>query len=283
LFAAKQPTGSGKKTSKARSLSPLEESDEEQHVRQKSHKSSSGASSFRIPKKNPLFETASDEEDLGEDRVLQNKNAVFESSTKGQKFKGVYPDVNQYLKTDKLIPKEMSSLCSDLSNLILHSSADSTWNKHLSAWKLYREFCLSYNVCADWPITMEKVRAFTTWALTVKGLKSSTVKSYISSINIGHEIGNFEHKNFNSDKCIKMALKGASNIVSLSKLPKPTRLAVNVHMLDILGHRISIQDWSPYSKQVIWTACTVCFYSSCRMGELICSNKKFFDKHTVQQ
>jgi len=58
-------------------------------------------------------------------------------------------------------------------------------------------------------------------------------------------------------------------------------LAVNVHMLDILGHRISIHDWTPYSKQVIWTACTVCFYSSCRMGELICSDKKFFDKHTT--
>ena len=193
----------------------------------------------------------------------------------------MYPSVMPYLKTKKLIPDEMSSLCGEFSNLILHSSTNTTWSRHISAWKLYNEFCTFYNTEASWPITLEKARAFTTWALAIKHLKSSTVKTYLSSMNVAHELGNFEHKNFNSDKCIKLALKGAENIAKLSNLPKPTRLAMNIHLLDILGHRIHEQTWSDFSKQVMWTVYTVCFYSSCRMGELTCNTERNYDKNTT--
>ena len=61
---------------------------------------------------------------------------------------------------------------------------------------------------------VEYIRAFATWALTKKGLKSSTVKSYVSSLNKAHALSN-SRTNFSSDPCIKMALKGAENFNAL--------------------------------------------------------------------
>ena len=59
----------------------------------------------------------------------------------------------------------------------------------------------------------------------------------------------------------------------MHSIPRPVKLAINIHMLQILGHRISQLDWSKHSKQVYWTACTVSFYTSCRMGELLCEQE----------
>ena len=44
-----------------------------------------------------------------------------------------------------------------------------------------------------------------------KKLKSTTVKSYISSLNVAHTMGNVDYPNLSSDACTKMVVKGAKN------------------------------------------------------------------------
>jgi len=44
---------------------------------------------------------------------------------------------------------------------------------------------------------------------------------------------------------------------------------MSLPLLKILGHEISKTDWSSNSKQVFWTACTLAFFGSFRMGELL--------------
>ena len=78
-----------------------------------------------------------------------------------------------------------------------------------------------------------------------------------------------------------MALKWAENMYQIFNAPKADRLPMNIHLLDILGDRIAALGWSIFSKQVLWTACTVCFFSSCRMGELLPFHEKLFDPRTT--
>jgi len=78
-----------------------------------------------------------------------------------------------------------------------------------------------------------------------------------------------------------MALKGAGNLSDMYIVPKADRMAMNIHLLKILGHKISFMDWSPFDKQVLWTACTTCFFTSSRMGELLCEQENSFDKSTT--
>ena len=227
----------------------------------------------KIPRMSELFGEDSDEDDLGQGQEKPSSNKWKLSNASSSK-------VHSLISKD-LLPAEMSSLYHDLENLVLHSSSESTWKKHVSAWKLYENFCAEYNVKFKLPITVEYARAFVTWAASKRNLKGSTIKSYVSSLNVAHALSNTPSCNLNSDKCVKMALKGTENISCLKNTVKPDRLPMNVHLLEILSHRLAELDWSPLSKQIVWSACAVCFFTSCRMGELVPTYEKNFDPSTT--
>ncbi len=159
-------------------------------------------------------------------------------------------------------------LAYQMENLILDSKAKTTWNKHISAWKLYHHFCSGHNLSA-WPATVDKSRAFATWAVTERGFKSETVRSYVSSLSLNNALCGGTQNPLTSNLVIKMILKGADNRDQYNIAKCKPKLSVNPHMLKILGHRIANSDWGDISKQVCWTALVVCFFSSCCMGELV--------------
>ena len=163
----------------------------------------------------------------------------------------------------------------------MHSVTKNTWSRHCSAWKLFDEFCNHYSISNTLPIKIETVRAFTTWAVSRKSLKESTVKAYITSLNVAHTISNNRQCNLNSDPCIKMVLKGAKNLEGILGEKSIVRMPMNIHLLKILGHRINEASWNDYSKQVFWTACVTSFYTSCRMGEILPTHERSFDPDTT--
>ena len=226
------------------------------------------------PRMSDLFGDDSEDDTLGQERE--------KLLCKDSKFSDMYTDkVRSFVKADKLLPEEMSSLSSNLESLLLYSASKSTWNKHCSAWKLFENFCDSYNVKFFLPISAELARAFVTWAVTKKNLQASTVKSYISSLNVAHTLANEPNCNLNSDPCVKMALRGASNIYSLENAVKKDRLPMNIHLLEILCHRISELSWTDFSKQIFWTACSLSFFTACRMGEIVPALERSFDPATT--
>jgi hypothetical protein len=52
---------------------------------------------------------------------------------------------------------------------------------------------------------------------------------------------------------------------------------MNLSTLLLIGHRIASSDWHKFSKQIVWTACTVAFFTSVRMGEILVSHEKLFE------
>ena len=184
------------------------------------------------------------------------------------------------MKPKNLLTPEYHSLCDDLSELILLSSSKQTWAKHCSAWKLYTEFCSTFRVKFELPIKVESARAFVIWAASSKKLRSNTIKSYVSSLNMAHTISNSTSPNLSSDGCIKLAIKGVKNSVDQHTACRPSRIPMDYDLLVILGHRINALNWGDYSKQVFWTACTTSFFSSCRMGEILPCFENSFDPDT---
>ena len=174
----------------------------------------------------------------------------------------------------------LDSLCSSLENLVIASKTSSTWSKHFSAWNCMNEFLgnVKYN---NWPFTINQARAFTTWALTVKKLSKNSVVSYLYSIKLAHTLDCLPCPDFFKDEILKMILKGAKNIQLLQEPSVANRLAMSLDSLLILGHWISECNWIPYSKQTVWTACLVSFFSSCRMGELLPPSTRSFDPNTT--
>ena len=227
-------------------------------------------SSFHIPKNNPILSADSDDDSIGQEPSHHNNSAAKFLSNSN-------PMISSMIQSKSLLAPEFHSLCNDFSNLVLFSSTKQTWAKHCSAWKLFIEFCDAYGVPFEMPVKVEYTRAFVAWAVSKKKLKSSTVKAYISSINVAHALGNVNSPNLSSDCCTKLALKGATNCSDYASLPRAIRLPMNIDLLTLLGHRIKNLDWGNYSKQVFWTACLISFFSSCRMGEIVAPLENNFE------
>lgn len=133
------------------------------------------------------------------------------------------------------------------------------------------------------PLDIKTIRAYATWALSVKNLKASTVSSYIGSLKLAHQMGGSKCENFLKDKSIILLLKGADNFNNLFNVAPPIRCAFNIHLLRVLGHRIATENWGIVTKQVIWAAATTGFFTSCRMGEILPTQEKLFDSKTTLQ
>ena len=189
--------------------------------------------------------------------------------------------IDRFLYSNSLIPDDMALLTDKFENLILHSVTSSTWKKHGSAWSSFSKFCKAQKTEFSLPISVEKMRAYITWAVTDGKLKASTAESYMSSLKLAHTLSNITCMEYGKDRCIQMLLKGAENVDLLKNAKTVTRCAMNIHILKIIGHKIHETNWDPLSKQLIWTASTVSFYSSCRMGEILSENKSYFDPKTT--
>ena len=144
----------------------------------------------------------------------------------------------------------VNNLCTDLSNLVIHSKTSSTWAKHISAWKLYDIFILETNQ-DSWNMDIFKARQFVVWALNTRKLKPDTVKTYLYSIKLAHVLKNVQCDSFSKDDIIKMSLKGAGNIQMLNDSTHIIRAPMLLNTLLILGHRISETTWKNYSKRAV--------------------------------
>jgi hypothetical protein len=76
-------------------------------------------------------------------------------------------------------------------------------------------------------------------------------------------------------------LKGAANLDSYRKNNKAEKTPITLSMLKLIGHEICTSDWSPGKKAVFWAACTVAFFGSFRLGELLCSSRSCFTKDNL--
>jgi hypothetical protein len=128
---------------------------------------------------------------------------------------------------------------------------------------------------------LENVANFTAWALTENRLKSSTVRSYLSSLATIHRLRNVSDENF-SNYVVKTIIRGAENLALYEDYAKDTRKVMTLPLLKLIGHELACSDWSEISKQVFWTCSLMAFFGSFRIGELLsCNKNSFVPKETL--
>ena len=190
--------------------------------------------------------------------------------------------VSRLMDSDLLPPsmKNVDQITDGLEKLVLYSKSKNTWQKHTAAWNLLEKFSLECDI-KIWPLCIKSARAFVVWSLDIKKLRSATVKHYLYSIKLAHSLGNMPQIDYVKDNVIQMCLKGAENIDNLVGFATNFRPAMDMNSLHVLGHRINQTTWSKMSKQVVWTACLISFFTSCRMGEILSVKEKSFDPCTT--
>jgi hypothetical protein len=175
--------------------------------------------------------------------------------------------------SEAFIPANISSTHAAL---IRASLSTQSWNKHLSALHCFSEFKRTHKTNS--PLKNTDICDFINFILKTKGLKSSTAKSYISSLAFYLNLRKLDSSCCN-DLLVKSMLKGAQNLELYSDITKNCRRAMTFPLLKILSHCIAAKHWSEIDKQCFWTAFTVAFYGSFRFGELVSESVKSYNKN----
>ncbi len=161
-------------------------------------------------------------------------------------------------------------------NIVYAGLSKSSWSKIDSAISCYSRFEKFKGSTSVWPLSHDDILCFCTWTQSHTSLKAITVKAYISAIATVHKLHNLEEQ-FSNNYLVKLALKGIENMELYKSNRVTKRSAMSLPLLKIIGSRIASSNWSQKNKQVFWVACTVAFFGSCRLGELLCEHEHKFD------
>jgi hypothetical protein len=150
--------------------------------------------------------------------------------------------------------------------LISSALTVNTWRKHSSGWNAFKDF---ENYCDSkfvWPLKIKTFRSFVIYCLTCRKISVATTKSYLASIKLAHELQNFSCVNFSKDRIINLLYAGSETLIVKNTSYSEHRRAMNLATLLLIGHRVAQSDWKIFSKQIVWTACTLAFFYFCKNG-----------------
>lgn len=175
---------------------------------------------------------------------------------------------------DFFIPQHLSQ---NSKSILAASLSQNTWKKHNCALKCWNEFKTSKHLGDFTSINSESVQKFIVYCFERKNLKSKTIRSYISSISLFLKLREKDYS-FCSSFMVSSLLRGIENLEFYRNVHKGTRKVMTLPLLKLIGHQIANAKWTNDSKQVFWTALTVAFFGSLRLGEILSYNELNFNK-----
>jgi hypothetical protein len=144
----------------------------------------------------------------------------------------------------------------------------------------FKRFAMDLGTTLTWPFQTEMVIKYVTWSQKIAMLSPQTVSAYLSDLATCHKL-----RGLDPSACAsfisKTMLKGAKNIASYKATTKKPKLIMTLSCLKVLGHEIASTDWTIIRKAVCWTACTLAFFGSFRMSELLCPADNVYNADTL--
>ena len=179
-------------------------------------------------------------------------------------------DVNSF--PDLNLPNDWKALLATTAN---HSLCTRTWSVYKTAAKLLLKCSQELHIYMSIPLSQDNVLIFTAF-LIKRGLKSSTISSYLAGLRHLHLSQGTSIPNIRSD-IVSQILKGRANLDALSPDLKPKRLPVTPSVLRVIKIELKKCLISKLDKRLFWFVSTLAFHGSFRMGELLCKNSSSFD------
>jgi hypothetical protein len=173
-----------------------------------------------------------------------------------------------------------NSLPNSDSNLIAGAFSKSSWACMQTAVRNFQECtnCSADNLVFN----QDNISKFIKWGFYEKKWRHSTIESYLASLS---SICKLKHQNDQAFKSYytKCLLRGTRNVEAIYIPPTTSKGAFNLPLLRILGHQMATQEWEEDKVRIYWSACTVLFWGSLRVGEILSQNDSRFDPLTTLQ
>jgi hypothetical protein len=128
------------------------------------------------------------------------------------------------------------------------------------------------------PLNNKSILIFIDYLARKRGLKSTSISSYLSGLRQLHIIQNFDPPAFRTG-LVKLVLRGISNQDGITTWDKGMtgRLPMTTNVMLLLQKLISKLDYSATDKAMIWAASTLAFAGAFRINEILCKRESTFD------
>ena len=158
------------------------------------------------------------------------------------------------------------------------SLAASTWKKYISALNAFKIFGNENQIPLCWPITDEQKLGFIVWCHQARNLSSSTVKSYLTSLNTLNHMVIFPSAKGGEENLTKILLRGIEHSQYTEPKTAIKSDPLTFAILKKLRKLVKNKSWKKLSKKTVWAACCVGYFGSFRAGELLAKAQWSFDK-----
>jgi integrase len=152
-----------------------------------------------------------------------------------------------------------------LTSLALSSN---TWHKYFAAYNKLNCYLKDTNQTLTWPLEQRVINGFILWCKERDSLRPQSVKAYIFGLSKIQKFLGFSKIQF-SKTYTEDLLKGWEHEF-LRKTNKKGRMTFQ-KLKEIRKHAKKQMPRSEFLT--VWAACSLAFFTSCRMGELISSLK----------
>ena len=100
-----------------------------------------------------------------------------------------------------------------------------------------------------WPLNETAISYFISWSSFVKKHSPNTTTTYLSIIKLIHDLRRIDSSACNSF-ISRTLLRGAENLHFYEPKPAQNKKVMTLPLLELIGHEISLENWSIKSKSV---------------------------------
>jgi len=93
--------------------------------------------------------------------------------------------------------------------LVNASLARSTWTKYNSGLNAYLDYCNYADIENSWPMTIEEIRSFAVYCISIRNVTPETAKGYVANLRLAHKLQGLESPCTEKDKILNMIFAGA--------------------------------------------------------------------------
>lgn len=169
-------------------------------------------------------------------------------------------------------------LKSALVNMANHSVARSTWSSYMTAFRHIKSCQTETGKIISFPMTTNDVLLFTSWLLTIRGVKASSAEVYLSALRQIHLSKGLIIPVLRPD-IVKTILQGAHHQDTIRERleNKPKRLPVTENMMKMIKLELGNQGYTMKKMRLIWAVCSISFFGGTRIHELLSRKENSFD------
>lgn len=180
--------------------------------------------------------------------------------------------VGSNIFSSKGVSSEFTSLAL---NLLAATRSRSSWKQTSTTLNKINEMSTKFNLDLNLPWNKSKRLNFCL-ALLKDGLRSSSIRNYLSQTNTIHRLLGEECPG--DDALLKAVLKGSENTEECSK----KTLAITPVVLNKLrDHLKQCSSMHRTDRRMIWAACCTMFHGSLRVNEALCGGRNSVTPHDL--